>query len=237
MTSPDHARFADWDAAYVLGALSSADRRAFEEHLTECELCAAAVAEVVPVSALLSRVDAERALGLLAEPAADDEADVAVADGLRDAFVARVRTRRRRRRATLWSAVALAAALVVAAAIAVPLALAPTHAVQTVAFDNLAGVPLTASAGLDPVGWGTRIDLDCRYGAAGASAPAGGWPYALVVTALDGTVSEVSSWRARPDTTATLSAGTALDVTQIRSIEIRSVTTGATLMRADLPTK
>ena len=31
--NPDHAHFAEWDAAYVVGALSSAERRQFEEHL------------------------------------------------------------------------------------------------------------------------------------------------------------------------------------------------------------
>ncbi len=32
-----HERFAEWDAAYVLGALTAVDRRAFEDHLEECE--------------------------------------------------------------------------------------------------------------------------------------------------------------------------------------------------------
>lgn len=32
----DHAQFAEWDAAYVLGALNSADRRLFEAHLEDC---------------------------------------------------------------------------------------------------------------------------------------------------------------------------------------------------------
>ena len=39
-------RYATWDAAYVLGALSSSDRREYEAHLEGCERCRAAVAEV-----------------------------------------------------------------------------------------------------------------------------------------------------------------------------------------------
>src|SRR4029450_13226426 len=36
-------KFAQWDAAYVLGALSPAERREFEEHLSSCKSCQAAV--------------------------------------------------------------------------------------------------------------------------------------------------------------------------------------------------
>ena len=31
--NPDHARFAEWDSAYVLGALSPAERREYEDCL------------------------------------------------------------------------------------------------------------------------------------------------------------------------------------------------------------
>ena len=43
-TIPD--KFAQWDAAYVLGALSPAERREFEEHLASCPHCQAAVSEL-----------------------------------------------------------------------------------------------------------------------------------------------------------------------------------------------
>ena len=35
-------RYAEWDAAYVLGALSPSDRRTYERHLAECAACRAA---------------------------------------------------------------------------------------------------------------------------------------------------------------------------------------------------
>ena len=38
--------FALYDAAYVLGALSPADRREFEAHLQGCPACASAVSEL-----------------------------------------------------------------------------------------------------------------------------------------------------------------------------------------------
>jgi hypothetical protein len=231
MSDPDHAHFAEWDAAYVLGALSPSDRKAFEAHLEECALCRAAVAEVVPVVGLLSRVDAERARSMRDDPAT---APIRPEPALRDALVRRGAAARRRRRLR-WGVLALAAVVVVAAAIAVPLSLSrPLEHVQTVAMEDVAGVPLEATIGLDQVGWGTRIDLDCAYGGGGSGAPEEGWPYVLVVTGADGAASVVSSWRAKPDTTARLSAGTALDVADIRSIEIQSMATGAVLMRAEI---
>ncbi len=39
--TPGHAHYADWDAAYVLGSLSPAERREFETHLEGCERCRA----------------------------------------------------------------------------------------------------------------------------------------------------------------------------------------------------
>ena len=46
-------KFAQWDAAYVLGALSPAERREFEEHLASCPACQAAVSELVAIPGLL----------------------------------------------------------------------------------------------------------------------------------------------------------------------------------------
>ena len=40
-------KFADWDAAYVLGALSPAERREFETHLASCAGIAGRCSNVV----------------------------------------------------------------------------------------------------------------------------------------------------------------------------------------------
>ena len=40
-------RYAEWDSAYVLGALSPSDRRSYERHLAECDACRAAVGKSV----------------------------------------------------------------------------------------------------------------------------------------------------------------------------------------------
>jgi anti-sigma factor RsiW len=51
--------FAMWDAAYVLGSLSAADRREFEVHMANCPACRDAVADLSGVPALLSQLDRE----------------------------------------------------------------------------------------------------------------------------------------------------------------------------------
>src|SRR4030095_16130436 len=49
-------KFAQWDAAYVLGALSPAERREFEEHMSSCAGCQAAVSELAALPGLLAQI-------------------------------------------------------------------------------------------------------------------------------------------------------------------------------------
>jgi len=221
----DHERYADWDAAYVLGALSPADRREFEEHLEGCARCREAVAELAPIPGLLGRLDAAEAERLL-DPVAEQPVGS-------DLLVARVRRDgRRRARVRVALVSGLAAAAVVAGVVAIPLAtgaLRPSGD-ETVALEPVGGAPIEAAVTLDERGWGTRLDLDCSYPAGGA----GSWRYALVVTGRDGAESEVSTWRIEPGDHARLSAATALSPDEIAAVEIRDLGTGATVMRAEL---
>lgn len=61
----DSQDFAMWDAAYVLGALSPAERCEFEAHLGVCASCRAAVAELNDLVPLLKVLDVAegRAIG------------------------------------------------------------------------------------------------------------------------------------------------------------------------------
>lgn len=233
----DHARFADWDAAYILGALSPADRALFEAHLAECARCREAIGEIAPTLGLLSRVDAARAEALLgAGTPAEATASVAqpIVDGPdaghRGRVISLAAARRRRRR--LWGAIALAAAVVIAVvAIPVVSSLARPPA-QVVALEPVADLPLAVTVELTDVAWGTRIEMSCDYGEV-ADAPADGWTYALVVVGADGVESTLSTWQARPSSSARLSAGTALPSADIEAVEIRAVRSGDILMRAD----
>lgn len=225
----EHPAYAEWDAAYVLGALSAAERREFEAHLDDCPECRAAVAELGPTVGLLSRLTAADVAELdampsgPAGPAADGGANLVAA-------AARRRARRRGR----WLVLAAAVVLVVAA-IAVPVTIgANSRPTAAFALEDVAGIPLEASVRLTDVKWGTRLELDCRYpDVQVGEVPEGGWTYALAVVGADGTSSSVSTWRAGPGTSARLSAGTALSTSDIRAIEILSAS-GKVLMRYEL---
>lgn len=223
----EHAELAQWDAAYVLGALSAADRRVFEEHLDGCDRCVRAVAEIAPTLGLMAHVDGARAAALL--DGAEDGYDGAGRAAGRERLLAAA-ARRRRRRGGWWGAgLAAAAAVVIAVVVSVSTVLAPAQGgTLTAELVAVADIPLTASVEVTPAEWGSRIDLECRYD--GDS----GWPYALVVTDRDGIGRAVSTWRAVPGRTVRLAAATDLDPAQIATIEIRPVDRDDVLMRADL---
>lgn len=227
----DHLHFADWDAAYVVRALSSDDRRLYEAHLEECRLCRDALADLAPTLGLLTRVTPDRAESLL-EPSAEGGPDPAA----RARMMARGARDSRRRRLVAWGAgLAAAAAIAVVVAFAVTTAVSPATAPEdVVALQPVTDVPLTAKVELTDVAWGTRIAMVCHYPPSRDPYSADQeWPYVLVVTSTDGTTSELSTWRAGPGTTAHLDAGTALDRDDIASIEVRAVSDGRVLLRGE----
>ncbi|MGW3965272.1 zf-HC2 domain-containing protein [Amycolatopsis sp. NPDC005003] len=93
--------YRDWDAAYVLGALSPGERREYETHLSCCVSCAAAVASFAGMPGILSVVPRETSVELL-EPVSPR---VSLVPGL----VREVRASRRRGRARVAAALAGAA--------------------------------------------------------------------------------------------------------------------------------
>jgi hypothetical protein len=66
-----HEDYADWDAAYVLGALPVAERREFETHLAGCAACRAAVAELAGMPGLLAQLPPGEVLAMDLDGGAD----------------------------------------------------------------------------------------------------------------------------------------------------------------------
>ncbi len=234
MTNPDHARFAEWDAAYVLGALSPAERRDFEDHLDDCDRCRAAVSELSALPGLLGRIDDARAFALL-----EDQADDA---GPPADLVARIQTRERRDR--IRRRIGMAAGLAAAAAVAATLALVLPPALTPAAQPTLAAVltpaepdvPVEASIELTRFPWGTRIDMDCSYHP-GTPGPDGGYApvaYAMWVVGRDGTETSLSTWTAASDGTVSLTAATAFDIADIAEVEVRDASGEQVLLSTDL---
>lgn len=229
--STDHVRFAEWDAAYVVRALDSDDRRLYEAHLDDCRLCRDAIADLTPVLGLLARVAVERAESLLDAPGATGPDPAA-----RARMVARGTREARRRRMMAWGGgIAAAAVLALVVAFAVTTSVVPAPAPEeVVALQPVTDVPLSATVELTDVAWGTRIAMVCDYPPSDDPyARDEQWPYVLVVTSTDGATSELSTWRAGPGSTAHLDAGTALDRSDIASIEVRAVADGRVLLRGE----
>jgi hypothetical protein len=92
--------------AYVLGALTPADRAAYERHLATCAECRDEVAELAVLPGLLSRLDAETAVAL-AEPPEPAPRSI-LTKTLAAASASRVKERRRHRWALAGSGLAAA---------------------------------------------------------------------------------------------------------------------------------
>ncbi len=228
--TPDHARddhelFGEWDAAYVLGALSPTERRDFETHLEGCARCRSAVAELTGLPGLLGRLDTSRAFDLLQDAEGMDAASASMIPPPPAELVARIERREARVRLRRIRVLAgVAAAAVVAGAIALPLALTSApHPTVTTTLSSVVSSPLSAQVTLTTVGWGTRVEMNCRYGEATAGTPENArWDYALWVVSRDGASSELSSWSATSDSTVNLTAGTAVPVSRIAAVQVRA---------------
>ncbi len=224
-----HDRYAEWDAAYVLGSLPPDERLEYERHLETCDHCTAAVAELVGLPGLLAKLPADQAVEI-AEP--DGRPDTRP-EGTLAAVAHRVRHRRRRRR--VW--VATTAGLAVVAAVLGGLAVGtaadrggtvqadrrPSTSVPTSAGDRYT---LTGSQGLDVdlavsgEQWGTRFDWGCSYGGKEWSSD-GSMMYDLVVVRKDGSVQTVASWSAAGEEARGLSASTDVPRDDIAEVQVR----------------
>ena len=209
------------DAAYVLGALSPAERLEFERHLSGCAECTRAVREVAGLPGLLSRVDPD-VLTVL-------HADEPVPDTVLPALLGAVR-RSRRRRLLAAAGTAAAAAAVVAGGVVSQLPLGGAAdpegtdaSVAVLAMDPVGDAPVAADLAMEDVTWGTRLELTCTYDTASVDYELPPTvDYVLVVRTDDGHSERVGSWRSVDGRTMRLTAGTAAVRDEISSVEVRT---------------
>jgi len=255
MTAPGDP-YVDWDAAHVLGALSLNDRRDYERHLGGCEACTRAVAELAGIPGLLAAVPTEQVLADESE-VADGPAE----DGSRtpDATLPRLLAAARREQSRARGMLAASLVGVAAAAAAVAIALAgwaglpgPAPVAEppstspaastppspppspppatTLVMKQVVPSPLSARLRIEAEPWGTKIVTSCSY--AQVEGPSRARGYALYVTDTEGTSSLVATWAAGPGTTATPVGTTSLAEADIRSVDIRSLSSGRVLLEA-----
>jgi anti-sigma factor RsiW len=153
--------------AYAMGLLEERDRREFEDHLAGCPACAAEVAELSPMAALLRGVEftgVEPAGAEGGEPAAGREPE---GGDVTDLLRRRARQQRQRRR---WQvALGAAAGIVLIGGIGVGIAAAPQNgppAPPPLALTGQLhsatdpGTGVAGTVGLVAKAWGTQVTLD-----------------------------------------------------------------------------
>jgi cytoskeletal protein RodZ len=226
-------RYSLLDAAYVLGALSPAERRGFEEHLAGCSNCQAAVAELAGMPGLLGQVSPDDA-ALFAEQtsqAAEQEAPP------KNLLPSRISEQRKRRRRLVATVVAAAVALILlAGGIAWNVGLLPVGEPRSpflLAFSHVQPSSITATVEVVPQPEGTDFRVECQYGADGAHPKEAYDTYGIWIVDRSGSAVEAKTWPAKPNRVMRPEAHSPLQVSRIASVEIRD-SAGQTLLRADL---
>lgn len=210
------------DGAYVLGALSSDERLEFERHLGSCRECARAVRELAGLPGLLGRIDVE-VLGELDAPAPD----VPLPATLLPRLHREVRRRGRRRLVAAGVAAAVVTVLAASAAVSLtrpngphpPAAATPAVAVRMAPVGD---APVHAALALEPVAWGTRLDLTCTYDPGTYAKLPSRATYTLVVRTRDGRQEQVGTWGSLEGRPARLAAATATNRADIASVEVQT---------------
>jgi hypothetical protein len=211
---------AEWDAAYVLGALSLEDRRTYETYLAANPARSAELTELAGMPGILNALSRDEAVALTDLAGAPPSQDRP--DNVSSLANAAARRQQRSRRTWLATAVAAAAALAitggVVGATVFPRSPAP---VQTVAMQAMQPTPrggLTAELAVTEKKWGTELNWACQY-TKDWSRNVGS--YDIVVTTHDGVQSAVGSWKPAGDEATGLSAATSIPTSQIRTVDIR----------------
>jgi len=210
-------------AAYVLGALSPAERAAYERHLATCSFCREAVADISTLPDLLSRLDANEFAKLLDPTLTAGEPIGHPGASLRDFATSSRGTvpvtsltsfegHRKKAKTVRARLLSTAAAVVFVALIAVgvvawtrdggPASPPPGPAVAMTAVESSS--PLTATVRLTNNTGGTRIDLTCSFSRA-ATRPS---TFRLIAYGPDEEKEQVGSWQAKPGADFTMEATT-----------------------------
>ncbi|MCV6969721.1 anti-sigma factor family protein [Mycobacterium bohemicum] len=221
--------YATWDAAYVLGSLSAAERREFEEHMAACPACRESVADLSGVPALLSRLDRAEVAAMSGEPPLTPE----LSPDLLPALLAAVRWRRRRTRAAAWLG---AAAVVLGVGVFVGVqaySSAPAHQVSASSqpMAQVGTTLLTSTVQVSSQNWGTSINLNCV-----CLAPLNAHhdTLAMVVVGRDGSQTRLATWVAEPGHSASPAGSISMPVDQIAAVQVVAADSGQVLLQRSL---
>ena len=235
-------KYREWDAAYVLGSLSSDERREFERHLISCAACTSTVAELAGMPGFLMKIDANTAGALVQTPVRENAFALPlepIQSLARAAIKGRASLRRR-----MVAGMSVAAALVMVIGLAVGLNLNSTTSpkggqvstalvgtkVAMVAMEKNA---MVVDMRVTKKKWGTQFSWNCVYGSDATSSIAP-QTYDLVVTQTSGVTTTVATWSQAGDSAKGLVASTGIPLSQIKSVEVQYTDTHAPVVRGEI---
>lgn len=212
---------AEWDAAYVLGALSREDRHIFEAYIAANPECAAPLTQLAGLPGILNVLSRDEAISL-SEQGETASAEARAPDLMPSIAFAAAKQQRRSRRSMLAAGVAAAAAVAIGAgalgANAFPRPGLQADEVALQAMQPTLKGGINAALAVTEKNWGTRLDWTCDYVKDWAkAAPA----YDIVVTTVEGVESAVGTWRPAGDHAKGLAATTAIPTAKIHTVDIR----------------
>jgi len=235
--------FSDWDAAYVLGALSIDERREFERHFATCTHCATAVAELAGIPGILTKIDAATAVALTSTSGDEQVRDTSYQPDLVQKLARLVSQEQRRMRRRVTVGMAAAASVLIVFGILAGTAMhpapnlngsSPTIALGTVVtMSQVQPDVMSADLRVTSKPWGTRFDWSCKY-LGTLSARYTPKSYELVITDTSGNKFTIATWSSASPNPSGLATTTNLPITNIRTVEIRATGSPLPLVRGDI---
>lgn len=237
MTDP----YETWDASYVLGSLSSNERREYEAHLNECVSCRTAVGELSGMPALLGMLDADDVVAI-------DTGGIEpppLRPQLLDGVLLEVRRRRRRGRWITWT-VAAAAAAVLAVGVLVAVKPAPFGTTESGPQVSAMGVSMTpvmpssfdATVQVTQMGWGTHVEMTCTYhDEIGDGTTEDADKLVMYAVGRDGSRVQLATWMAREGESASPTGSTSMPMEKIAAVQVVKADTGAVLLQHSLKSR
>ncbi|WFE23080.1 zf-HC2 domain-containing protein [Solwaraspora sp. WMMD937] len=211
--------YAHDDGAYVLGALSPAERAAYEHHLAGCPSCRQAVSDIAVLPGLLGRLD-PAGFEQISDPPSTEPRLASLVDA---AGRARRRGRRMRRWQTAGAALA-AAGLAIVVGFGVGWVGAggtpeTTPGSQFVAMQPVASqLPIHAEVGLQAAVNGTEVTMRCWWEPTNPD----GRPMDFELVAYDrnGAKQQVGSWAVSPGAEIVFTGATRFEHDQLERLEL-----------------
>ena len=205
------------DGAYVLGALSPAERAAYERHLATCSFCREAVADISTLPDLLSRLDAKEFAKLLDPTLTADHPGASLRDMAQPPVVRGKRRKTFGVRVLSSVAVAILVGLVAIGVLAWTRDTTGTASGPAVAMTRVeADSPVSATLRLTSSAGGTKAELTCTYS---SSAPKQ-TTFRLVAYGRGEEQEQVGSWDAEPGSVFRMSSFTHFGRGVISRIEL-----------------